>query len=39
MFWVVENSFAIVTKLNKINTKKKRDKYFDFRLYHFTYNY
>ena len=22
-FWIVENSFSIVTKLNKINTKKK----------------
>ena len=31
-FWEVENLFAIATKLNKINTKKKAKKYFNFRL-------
>ena len=33
-FWVIENSFPIVTKLGEISTKKKSQKYFNFRLYH-----
>ena len=37
-FWVVENSLPIVTKLNKINTKKISQKYFNFRRYHIIHN-
>ena len=33
-FWVLENSFTVVTKLNKINTRKKCQ---NFRLYHDIY--
>ena len=35
-FWVAENSFPIVTNLNKINSKKSQ-KYFNFQLYQIIY--